>query len=350
MKKIREQETRRRYRRWLTAVLAGFCMCTLVGCGSVSSKNSDSAAAENSSGAYDMTESVTEDAADAGGVENAGAEGALTDETGIETDAAQTSEKIIYTYNYSVETKAFDTFMDTVENRINAYGGYVESSETNGNSERNVSRYANMVIRIPSAKMKEFLTMVERDSNVTYAVQSSENVTLSYVDLESHVKALKIEQETLLGLLEQAKKLDDILTLQSQLTEVRYQLESYESQLRVYDNRIDYATLYLDINEVERETKAADKLSYGEEIKQGLSDTFYELGQGLRSFSIWLIVNLPVLLLWIAILALLAWVVYHVAKHVGKTKEKRQQKKWRALEQKAGEESDSSHKTEKKEQ
>ena len=318
---------------------------SLAGCGAASQyASADSAAAEapqmNGSGAADMGYDVKEDAVDDAAYEEVAetadaADDGMTGGTDPGTSkAAQTSEKIIYTYNYSVETKQFDTFMDTVQKRINEYGGYLESSETNGNANLNITRYANMVIRIPADKMDQFLSMVKENSNVTYSGCSTENVTLSYVDLQSHIKSLKIEQETLMDLLERATKLEDVLTLQAQLTDVRYQLESYESQLRVYDNRIDYATLYLDISEVERETKVADKLSYGEEISQGLSDTFYSIGQGLRSFSIWLIVNLPTILLWAVIIVVIVWIVRKVLKRHEKWQEKRREKKAQKRQQK----------------
>ena len=292
----------------------------LAGCGSESATMADKAApaATADGGSYDVKEDTT-------------VEDAATEESGMTSEndpgtseAAQTAEKIIYTYNYSVETKQFDTFMDTVQKRISEYGGYLESSETNGNTNLNMTRYTNMVIRIPADKMDQFLAMVKENSNVTYAGCSTENVTLSYVDLQSHIKALKVEQETLMGLLERATKLSDVLKLQEQLTDVRYQLESYESQLRVYDNRIDYATLYLDINEVERETNVSDKLSYGEEIRQGLSDTFYALGQGFRGFSIWFIVNLPVILL----LAVIVLVVVVIIRKVSRRTRREKRKKW----------------------
>ena len=68
-----------------------------------------------------------------------------------------------------------------------------------------------------------------------------------YVDMQSHVKALRTEQNTLLELIEKADKLKDIIALQSQLTQVRYEIESYESQLRMYDNRVNYSTLNLTV-------------------------------------------------------------------------------------------------------
>lgn len=342
MRKTREKGKIRNKKQIVLVTLLTLVMAfSLAGCGAASKyAAADTAAVEapqmNGSGAADMGYDVKEDAAYDEVAETAdAADDGMTGGTDPGTSkAAQTSEKIIYTYNYSVETKQFDTFMDTVQKRINEYGGYLESSETNGNANLNITRYANMVIRIPADKMDQFLSMVKENSNVTYSGCSTENVTLSYVDLQSHIKSLKIEQETLMDLLERATKLEDVLTLQAQLTDVRYQLESYESQLRVYDNRIDYATLYLDINEVERETKVADKLSYGEEISQGLSDTFYSIGQGLRSFSIWLIVNLPLLLLWAVIIVVIVWIVRKVLKGHEKWQEKRREKKAQKRQQK----------------
>lgn len=306
MKKKMKTNRTRKMSILLLAMLLAF---TFSGCGA-SSKNfeaaADSAAPEEMKGVeYEVTEEAVaeDDAMDTGMTDAAAGAGE------VQTGTVQSNEKIIYTYNYSVETKQFDTFMDAVQKRINEYGGYLESSETNGNQEMNIRRYANMVIRIPADKMHSFLNMVKENSNVTYSSSSTENVTLSYVDMQSHIKALKTEQETLMGILERAEKLEDIITIQNQLTNIRYELESYESQLRVYDNRINYSTLYLDVNEVERETNVATELTYGEEIRRGLSDTMYDIGQGLRSFSIWFIVNLPILLIWAVVLVIIVLIL-----------------------------------------
>ena len=88
---------------------------------------------------------------------------------------------------------------------------------------------------------------MSEEANVTYSSESTEDVTLAYTDMQSHVAALRTEQETLLSMLGQAQSMEDILAIQTQLTQVRYEIESYESQLRVYDNQVDYSTVYLDI-------------------------------------------------------------------------------------------------------
>ncbi|MDD7641483.1 MAG: DUF4349 domain-containing protein [bacterium] len=302
-------------------LLAMLMVFTLSGCGASGSKGfNESAAADTAAPQEAPVEEfkVTEEAVEEEAWDDAEMDSGMTDAAAgageAKTETVQSNEKIIYTYNYSVETKQFDTFMQAVQSRINEYGGYLESSESNGNPEMNIRRYANMVIRIPADKMHAFLNMVKENSNVTYSSSSTDDVTLSYVDMQSHIKALKTEQETLMGILEKATKLEDIITIQNQLTNIRYELESYESQLRVYDNRINYSTLYLDINEVERETNVATELTYGEEIRQGLSDTMYDIGQGFRDFSIWFIVNLPVLLIWAVIIIVIVLIIRKILK------------------------------------
>ena len=68
----------------------------------------------------------------------------------------------------------------------------------------------------------------------------------------------------------------------------------------------------------------ATELTYGQEIKQGLSDTFYNIGQGLRSFSIWFIVNLPILLIWAAIITVIVLIVRKILKIRAKKVARRQ--------------------------
>ena len=53
--------------------------------------------------------------------------------------------------------------------------------------------------------------------------------------------------------MEQATNLSDVLQIQNRLTDVIYQIESYESRLRTYDNLIDFTTIDLTIREVEKD-------------------------------------------------------------------------------------------------
>lgn len=297
----------------------------LAGCGA-SSKSADMAATEsvayNSSATAEYKEEAAEyDMADDTVVE----EGmAVAAGAGVEspTQGSKSNRKLIKRQYITMETKEFDTLTQFIQDKVNAAGGYIEYSSVSGSSYRyDSTRYANYTIRVPVTELDGFVSAVKEAGNVTDFSESVEDITLSYVDTESRIAALKTEQETLMEMLDQAGDLDTLLAIQSRLTEVRYQLESYESQLRVYDNDIDYSTVNVDIYEVERETKVVDD-SFGSRLKERLSANFYGLGQSLESFAIFVIGGIPY---WI-ILALAVIVVVLIIKLIRRRARKKDER------------------------
>ena len=91
--------------------------------------------------------------------------------------------------------------------------------------------------RIPADRLDRFVETVESAGNVTSKQEQVTDVTLQYSDTESRKKSLEIEQERLWALLEKAESLDAVVALEARLSEIRYELESYTSQLRPYDNQ-----------------------------------------------------------------------------------------------------------------
>ena len=119
---------------------------------------------------------------------------------------------------------------------------------------------------------------------------------------------LETELQRLLELLETAESLDDILTIESRLTEVQYELDSKESQLRTYDNQIDYSTVYLDIDEVVRYTPQEQKGTW-ERISTGFKENLYSVGNGIKNFFIQFIIHIPSIVVFLAMVGILALIV-----------------------------------------
>ena len=69
--------------------------------------------------------------------------------------------------------------------------------------------------------------------------------------LEARLGSLHTQEERLLELAAQAEKLEDLLAIEEQLTQVRYQIESYTGQQRVYDSLISYSTVEAHLSEVQ---------------------------------------------------------------------------------------------------
>lgn len=234
--------------------------------------------------------------------------GAVTSESGLES-VDLNNRKLIRTVRLEMQTKEFDALIDGIRKKVQEMGGYIESSSMWGNSYYNSgTRNCEYTVRIPSEHLDEFVQVVGELGNVTYKNESVEDVTLQYVDVESHKKALETEQERLLELMEQAENLEDLLAIESRLSEVRYGLENYGSQKRLLDNQIDYSTINLSIAEVERITETGEK-SFFQEIAERFGNSLYMVGKGLRGFVIGLIGSLPVLAVWAAVIAGLVFLI-----------------------------------------
>ncbi len=283
----------------LACVLSGILAVSIFGCGSKSMVATESAM-ENA--AYDdMAYDSGYDTTTSASAEEAGS-GAVTSENGIE-EVQETDRKLIRNVNLSLQTKEFDTVLDNMSQKVKDLGGYIQDSSVWGSSsDYSSSRSASYTLRIPSDKLDEFVDVVETLGNVTYKNESVDDVTLRYVDVESHKKALETEQERLLALLEKAENVEDIITIENRLSDVRYELENYESQIRLLDNQIDYSTVYVDVSEVSRVTDTG-KQGFFEEVASRFSDSVYVVLMGLRGFAIGILGSLPILVVWGVILA-----------------------------------------------
>lgn len=231
--------------------------------------------------------------------------------------SVMTQDKIIRTFFLEVETQGFDGLITQIGSEVSRLGGYIESSNISGKryyySEE--ARNGSIVARIPVDKVDEFVGTVDGNANIVNKQESSSNVSLEYIDAESRVETLKIEQERLFAILEDEVTLENIITLESRLSDIRYELQNYESKLRYYDNQVAYSTVTMNIQEVEKLTPVTEeKQSVGTRIKNGFSNTIYKISEGLKDFFVWFVVNLPYLLIWGIIIAAVILITRRILK------------------------------------
>jgi hypothetical protein len=226
------------------------------------------------------------------------------------TSGVPTSAMLIKRVNMNVETTEFNNVKSAVEAKIVELGGYIESSNVSGTGKNGNLHYATLVIRVPVDKLDALVNMVGTSATVLSSNESAEDVTLQYSDIQAKIKSLKVEQDTLMGLLAQADSLDSILVLQNRLTEVRYEIESYESRGRVLANQAAYSTLTLNINEVVEITEQIEtkKPTFGEEVWEGLQNSLETLKEGGKDFTIGFVAALPFLLV-IGLFALIVFII-----------------------------------------
>ena len=278
----------------LTGVLA---LSMLAGCGSADKMSTESAYNASAAADYSAAGGVYYDSGDYEYADEVSEENGPSQAETVEKGET-TGRKLIRNVDMDVETESFDALLASAQSQAEELGGYIESSNISNSSyasSTSAARSARLTARIPSEKLDGYLAGISKQSNVTRKSESTEDVTLQYVDLQSHKKALLAEQESLLSMMEQAESIEDIIAINEQLTDVRYQIESMESQLRTYDNQVDYSTVNLYIDEVERYTPGAAK-SAGARIAEGFSANIYRVGNFFKNFAIEFIILLPILI------------------------------------------------------
>ncbi len=240
--------------------------------------------------------------------------------SGIEVVRPQ-DRKLITTVDMQAETREYDSFMSWLESHVAGTGGYIESSNMYAYSQH--ERSSDLTLRIPADKLNGFLQEIGETCNVLQRSVQEEDVTLNYVDAESYRDALLVEQERLMELLEEADNLTDIMSIEDRLTTVRYQLQNYESTLRVFDNQINYSTVHLSVHEVGELTEPEPE-SWGSRAIRGMKDNAKDIGRLFQELGLFIVTHLPTLLLLglIVIIILLA-----TAKKRRKARERRRQQK-----------------------
>lgn len=207
------------------------------------------------------------------------------------------NRKLIQTVNMYVETEDLDAVLQQVESRIAELGGYIESSNVQNGSAYSGRRYrsAELTCRIPASDLEAFVDKVGAITNIVSSRKTVEDVTLSYVATESRMNALQTEEARLLELLAQAETMDDLLTVEARLTDVRTELEQVTSTLRVFDNQVDYATIYLNVEEVTEYTEVTEPETVWQRIGAGFKKSLKGVGNFFKELFVFVIVASPYL-------------------------------------------------------
>ncbi|MDR0862075.1 MAG: DUF4349 domain-containing protein [Oscillospiraceae bacterium] len=263
----------------------------------------DYAVAESANAEPPMAPSATSIPKDMGGV-------GYTSNTSSGTliTASSFAEKIIYSASANVETVEFDKTVADVDAMIAQYAGFIENSYIGGRDYYdtyygyNSYRSASYTIRVPVASYEEMTNSLSSLGNVTYLRNDAQNITAQYTDTESRVKTYRIEEERLLSMLEKADTVTDMITIEARLSDVRYNLENYEAQMRNMQNQVDYSAVYLNISEVEKlSPKEEIHRTYWQQVGDGLKQTFVNIGDFFKDLLKGIIVYIPIIVICVIV-------------------------------------------------
>ena len=211
------------------------------------------------------------------------------------TTVVEPGRKLIRTVDIHAETENLDRILSDLDAKLSLVGGYVQNKSVRNSGS---NRSANLTLRIPADKLDDFVDHIEGATNILSFNEKAEDITLKYSATESRIKALETQEQRLLELIAKAATLNDLLTLEAKLANVREELETVKSQLIVYDSLIDYSTVNLTVTEVIEYTveEEPDPTAW-ERIRDGFVGSVKGVWHILSELFIGLVIALPYLVI-----------------------------------------------------
>jgi len=163
--------------------------------------------------------------------------------------------KLIYTADISLESTEFDASAQGLSHLVEIMGGYFEHSELN-----NYARYRSAwyVVRVPAEQFDDFCSAVGGLGQVNSLSRSAQDVSEAYYDTESRLVTQRTKLERLQALLAQAEKMEDIITLESAISETELYIENLTGTLRRYDALVGFSTINISLSEVYKLTEVEE--------------------------------------------------------------------------------------------
>lgn len=229
--------------------------------------------------------------------EGAGPSESFSDEAGSEELAPTTNtvsgDKIIYRQNLIMETDNLEQTISKMEDDLDRYGGNIHRYQVT--SEKEEAPRGEFTLRVPSESLKDFVDSIRDYGVFTQEVLESDDVSETYYDLEANLRNQTIQERRLLELLEEAEDLSDVLTLESELSRIRREIERLQGYLNRLDDQVQFSTIYLSIQEVEG--NALENGNFGDRFSENFKASFQKLQDVFESILLWIAAYFPFILL-----------------------------------------------------
>ena len=215
-------------------------------------------------------------------------------------------QKLIRTAQMNLETTDFEKAVQGLTDLTEQMGGYFESSSV---GKRSNGRWADYTVRVPAAKYQAFLDQAGELCHETWRDTQQEDISERYYDTQGRLKTQQIKLERLQALLAKAENMEDIITIESAISETEQMIDDLSGTLRHYDDQVDYATVSISLSEVYKlsdveEVPDSFMSRLGKAFTGGLAD----FADGLENFAVALAYGW----MWLLILVVVAVAVVRV--------------------------------------
>lgn len=141
----------------------------------------------------------------------------------------------------SFETTNINDTKSLIAKTVQELNGYISKDNANDYSDKLEHL---LVIRVPSDKFDLLLkTISESAGKLDSKNVDVLDVTSEYIDINARIKTKKELEDRYKELLKQATKVDEILSIEKEIGQLRTEIESVEGQMKYLKDRISFSTL-----------------------------------------------------------------------------------------------------------
>lgn len=156
--------------------------------------------------------------------------------------------------------------------RAAALGGGIASSEVdygNRGTDDSARGYAVIVVKVPPTAVDDLLSGLERAGTIQSINQSAQDVTEQLVDLDVRISNARQSVENVRGFMERTENLNELVTLEGELTRRQTELERLEAQQRNLSERVAFSTVTVEIIPTELVPQDPGDDSIGDAFEKG---------------------------------------------------------------------------------
>jgi hypothetical protein len=174
-------------------------------------------------------------------------------------------KKIIKTADLNLEVKDYNAFYTSIKNKIKSVGGYVAQEEQQ-QSDYKIEN--TLSIKVPVDQFDNALAQLTINvEKINEKKITSQDVTAEYVDTRSRIEAKKQVRLRYMDLLKQAKNMEEVLSVQSEINDIQEEIESATGRVEYLGHSSAYSTINLTYYQVLNPTaKGNDEPNFGSKI------------------------------------------------------------------------------------
>jgi hypothetical protein len=197
------------------------------------------------------------------------------------TAAEYASRMVIYSASISLRVDSVKETMRSVQGIASKYQGIMASA-----SYSNTTGY--VTVRVPQAAFYQAVEEFEKIGKVQQKDLRGEDVTEQYVDLSAQLVNEEKQEKRLQEILDLAKDVDDVMTVERELERVRGSIESLTGRLKYMSNRVELSTITVSMSTKPVEVLPEEwqpRLNLALPVKNGVQ-TLYSITEGMVTMAI----------------------------------------------------------------